>query len=113
MWVKVWHFSPIRGLQVLLPKIPNHPDYADHKGVYLALSLDLCKFWADAMAKEGYWHPPFYFYRGMVELKDLRQIKSVDDNCEKFILIPIVAADLENLDQVISIREVFVEAIEG
>lgn len=113
MFVKVYHFSPIEGLSELIPQLPSHQEYSDIKGVYLALSLEMCKCWANALTSEQYWKPPFYIYTGFVEISKLRKIIALDANCEAWGLEPITNNDIEReIDQVVMTESVAVEQIE-
>jgi hypothetical protein len=113
MLIEVYHFSPIKGLVTLIPQKPSHPDYCDIKGVYFALSLEMCKIWANALNVEGYWKPPFYIYKGFADINILRKIVAVDPDCEKWELQRITFDDTtSDIDQVVAIKDVEIKEIE-
>lgn len=113
MLAEVYHFSPVKGLTMLIPKRPSHLNYCDIKGVYLALSLEMCKTWANALNIEKYWEPPFYIYKGLADINILRKIVAIDPDCENWKLQRISPKDIESdLDQVVGIKEIVVKEIE-
>ena len=110
--VQVYHFSPVKGLSTLIPQRPSHSDYSDIKGVYLTLSMEMCKCWANAIAAQNYWKPPFYIYTGLVEISKLYKIVALDPDCEKWELQKITTNDIkQEIDQVIAVQAVAVEII--
>ena len=111
--VQVYHFSPVGGLSTLIPQLPSHSEYSDIKGVYLTLSIEMCKCWANALAAQNYWKPPFYIYTGLVEISKLYKIVALDPDCEKWELQKITTNDIkQEIDQVIAVQSIVVEAIE-
>ena len=111
--VQVYHFSPVEGLFNLIPQLPSHSEYSDIKGVYLTLSIEMCKCWANALAAQNYWKPPFYVYTGLVEISKLYKIVALDPDCEKWELQKITTNDIkQEIDQVIAVQSIVVEAIE-
>ena len=110
--VQVYHFSPVEGLFNLIPQLPSHSEYSDIKGVYLTLSIEMCKCWANALVAQNYWKPPFYVYTGLVEISKLYKIVALDPDCEKWELQKITTNDIkQEIDQVIVVQAVAVEII--
>lgn len=111
--VQVYHFSPVEGLSTLIPQLPSHSEYSDIKGAYLALSIEMCKCWANALAAQSYWEPPFYIYTGLIEISKLYKIVALDPGCEKWELQQITANDIKKeIDQVIAVQAIAVQQIE-
>lgn len=108
--IEVWHFSPTPNLKEIEPRTPSHPDYGDICAVYLATSIHWCRFWANAMTKEGYHKPPFYIYRGQLSIESLFCLKS--DEKERFFLVPVQTTEVHSLDQVLSVTSIKVEQAE-
>ena len=73
----------------------------------------MCKCWANALAAQNYWKPPFYIYTGLVDASKLNKIVALDPDCEKWGLQKITANDIEQgIDQVIAFQSIVVKAIE-
>lgn len=112
MLIEVYHFSPVKGLTVLIPKRPSSPDYCDIEGVYLTFSLEMCKIWANALSVEKYQQPPFYIYKGFANISILRKIVATDASCEDWELQEITTNDInQEIDQVIAVQEIIVKKI--
>lgn len=111
MLIAVWHYSPNRNLTILEPRTPQHPSYNDHAGIYVAPTLDTCKFWAETMTKEGYHNPSYYIYRGLIQVKHLRKLVAVDDDCEKFHLQKLDLAEVHQNLQLVAVKSIHVTLI--